>query len=275
MITHLATDDLRLQELRGTILQFDEVLTMSARMAAATGDLSWEERYRQFEPALDAAIKEAIHLAPEVYHSEAAAQTDEANLRLVEMENRAFELVRQDELDAATQLLFSAEYEKQKEVYADGMQKLDSALGGHVQEQIEHYHGRVLWMGTLGAVAIVVLTVGWIAAFVAVQTHLKKRMFAEEALKNAQRDLALRVEERTNDLAQANQELCKSVSDLERFNRLAVGREKRMIELKREVNELLATLGREEEYAVSAQECTAESTPAPVDGSAPGNGDER
>ena len=32
-------------ELRGTILHFDEVLTMSAYMAASTGDLMWERRY--------------------------------------------------------------------------------------------------------------------------------------------------------------------------------------------------------------------------------------
>lgn len=33
-------------ELRQDIIHLDEVLTMSARMAAATGDPQWEERYR-------------------------------------------------------------------------------------------------------------------------------------------------------------------------------------------------------------------------------------
>ncbi|MFZ0485340.1 MAG: hypothetical protein WAL93_18280, partial [Desulfobacterales bacterium] len=49
----------KIEELRGIIIHLDEVLTMSARMAAATGDLRWEERYRSFEPKLDAAIKKA------------------------------------------------------------------------------------------------------------------------------------------------------------------------------------------------------------------------
>lgn len=48
----------RIEELRGVIVHLDEVLTMSARMAAATKDLQWEERYHRFEPQLDAAIKE-------------------------------------------------------------------------------------------------------------------------------------------------------------------------------------------------------------------------
>lgn len=38
--------------------------------------------------------------------------------------------------------------------------------------------------------------------------------------------------------------------ELEEFNRLAIGRELRMVELKREVNELLAELGRESRYDV-------------------------
>jgi len=48
---------------------------------------------------------------------------------------------------------------------------------------------------------------------------------------------------------QANEEhLQEKMNDLERFNRLAVGREHRMVELKREINGLLRELGREEEY---------------------------
>ncbi len=42
------------------ILHLDEVLTMSARMAAATGDTAWIERYKQFGPQLDKLIKEGI-----------------------------------------------------------------------------------------------------------------------------------------------------------------------------------------------------------------------
>ena len=45
------------------IVHLDEVLTMAARMAAATGDMAWEERYRSAEPNLGAAIEEAIRLA--------------------------------------------------------------------------------------------------------------------------------------------------------------------------------------------------------------------
>jgi len=79
---------LRIKELQGMIVHLNEVLTMSARMAAVTGDLAWERRYRQFEPRLDAAIKEAFVLASETGSVGAAAQTDATNLKLVELDIR-------------------------------------------------------------------------------------------------------------------------------------------------------------------------------------------
>ncbi len=128
-----AKQNSRLEELRGEIIHLDEVLTMSARMAAATGDLEWEERYRRFEPKLDAAIKEAMTLAPESLSGEAAAQTDAANIKLVEMENRAFELVRQGRTDDARAVLFCDEYETQKGIYAQGMARFAQPRDRYVQ----------------------------------------------------------------------------------------------------------------------------------------------
>ncbi len=48
------------------------------------------------------------------------------------------------------------------------------------------------------------------------------------------------------------QGLHQQLGELEHFNRLAVGRELRMLELKREVNELLAELGRAAKYRPDA-----------------------
>ena len=67
----------RVQELRGRIVHLDEILTMSARMAVATGDLKWEQRYRSFEGKLDAAIQDAIALVPDA--GGGTEQTDAAH----------------------------------------------------------------------------------------------------------------------------------------------------------------------------------------------------
>lgn len=50
----------------------------------------------------------------------------------------------------------------------------------------------------------------------------------------------------------SEERLRETLRELERFNRLMVGREKRILELKREVNELCAVLGRKPAYRVDA-----------------------
>ena len=51
-------------------------------------------------------------------------------------------------------------------------------------------------------------------------------------------------------LKQTEEKLNSALDELKRFNRLAVGRELRMVELKREVNGLLEELNREERYPI-------------------------
>jgi hypothetical protein len=118
----------RLEIIRGEIIHLDEVLTMSARMAATSGDLGWETRYRLLEPQLDQTIKEALRLDPDASDGAAAAKTDAANVALVAMEHRAFELVRQGNSAEAQRLLSSAEYEAQKLIYAAGMTEFNRHL---------------------------------------------------------------------------------------------------------------------------------------------------
>ena len=96
-------------------------------MAAGSGNLDWETRYRKYEPQLDQAIQHAVQLDPDAA-GKAAAATGEANIALVDMERRAFELVRQGKRAEAQRLLSSDQYEAQKAIYAEGMTNLNSHL---------------------------------------------------------------------------------------------------------------------------------------------------
>lgn len=59
-----------IHELESQITHMDEVLTMSARMAAATGDLAWEQGYHRYEPNLTSAIKDSTPAALETKGTE-------------------------------------------------------------------------------------------------------------------------------------------------------------------------------------------------------------
>ncbi len=241
---------LRLAELRGIIIHLDEVLTMSARSAAASGDLQWEKRYRRFEPRLDAAIKEAIALAPGALSGQAAAETDAANIKLVEMEHRAFDLVRQDRAEEAKAILFSDEYETQKQVYAKGMDTFAAGLADTVSTALKREQ-RLSFRQT-GAMLLLMpfLISAWVVVFRGVRNWKTTLTSQATELAELNESLDQKVAERTEALQdevagrkRAEEKLRQKMGQLERFNRLTQGRELRIIEMKREVNEMARRAG--------------------------------
>ena len=211
MIYHVtqyaASKDLELKELEGVIRHLDEVLTMSARMAAATGDRKWEVRYRSFEPVLDRAIKQVTRLAPEAFTSHAAEQMDEANLKLVEMEYRAFGLVHDGKTPEAQAVLFSDAYEAEKRRYADALEHVSARVKELGQARTGRTYQIVLVNLAAIAVILVLVIAGWLAVL-----RILRRWHAALAKKNQELNelnvsLDQRVLERTHDVEHMNQQL--------------------------------------------------------------------
>ncbi|MDA0842178.1 MAG: hypothetical protein O2857_30820, partial [Planctomycetota bacterium] len=185
--------DIRIAQLRGTIIHLDEVLTMSARMAAATGDLVWEKRYREFEPKLRGAIEETVKLAPGSEGGEAAEQTKEANVKLVEMENQAFQHLREGRQPEALALLFSDAYKVQKKVYEAGMEEFADQLMQTVQASLKTEH-RKAFASTVAKIALFsLLLIVW--AVVLVTTRKWQKTIATTNLQ---------LERQAEDLSQLN-----------------------------------------------------------------------
>ena len=204
--------DLRVKGLQGEIVHLDEVLTMSALMAATSGDERWEQRYQEFAPQLTAVLDEAMLIAP-ADGVIAAAKTNEANEKLLAMESTAFAFVREGRVQDAQAVLLSPEYAAQKEIYAAGMADLDRALRDFVDaSDAQMYHsGQAHLAINLGVFVFVV--VGWSLFFCKllkseqelVANHGKLRQLAGE-LAHANDALELRAQE----LAHANADLAES-----------------------------------------------------------------
>jgi PAS domain S-box-containing protein len=178
-LQRLETREFRLRELTGVVRHLDEVLTMSALQAAATGDTAWEARYDRFEPVLDGAIKEAAKLAPEALDSRAAARTDAANARLVAMEHRAFDLARQGSRDRAVALLSSAEYREQKRIYSEGLQQIVMAIEVRVATAISAQRQRAVLALAAVAVGMLVMVAAWSVALSALRKYMSEHERAE------------------------------------------------------------------------------------------------
>ena len=129
------TRSVRLESLIGRISYIDEVLTSSARLAASTGDKKWRDRYEEYTPGLMQTINEAIEVAGATRESPGFAETMAANTALLELEMKAFELIDAGDLETALAVLESPEYERQKTIHSNGMQRVIDMLNDSLDEK--------------------------------------------------------------------------------------------------------------------------------------------
>lgn len=154
----------RIDRLHGTIVHLDEVLTMSTRMAAETGDARWEKQYRRFEPDLDVAIEETLKLGNDSADLAYATKTKEANVKLVEMENHIFALASVGRKGEAQSLLCSPEYEAQKSNYSEGMTSFDEHTRRDLEERLRKGRREDLLSIIAALIAAVISVTTWISA---------------------------------------------------------------------------------------------------------------
>ena len=204
----------RMEIVRAEIVHLDEVLTMSARMAAASGNLDWETRYLRFEPQLEQSIQEALRLDPNASQGAAAAKTEAANVVLVAMEHLAFKLVRQGKNAEAQRLLSSGEYETHKKIYAAGMTEFNHHLLQASDSMREELHSDMrrsaittiasAMLLMLGAVFVFRVTRRWQTVIVESNLQLNHKTAELGELNN---QLDSKVSERTHELVQAGERL--------------------------------------------------------------------
>jgi twitching motility protein PilJ len=178
----------QLKDLSGSIVHLDEVLTMSARMAASTGDLKWEKRYRHFEPILDQAIQETTRLVPGIVKAQ-SAKTDAANAKLIAFEDQAFKLVRQGRKPEALQLLLSTQYDVQKKIYADGVRNVITSIKAEIEAQLSNYRDRLYWSSIFTIVGLAILVLGWLIILSLIRLYFRERQQTQEALLVSQQSL--------------------------------------------------------------------------------------
>ncbi|MDB9372446.1 sensor histidine kinase [Nodularia sphaerocarpa] len=212
---NITKQEFKLQTISDEIIYFDEVLTMSALMNAATGNIIWEKRYRQFEPKLDVAIQKSIKLAPETYEDDQSKEIDAANQQLVAMEYQSFDLVKNNQKEAAQLLLSSREYTTQKKIYADGVAQRNRNISLALQGKVAEYRQRMIWAILGSIISLIMLIPAWLLVLVVLQKYLRAKKNAQAALEETNSRLEIEVATRTEKLAQKNIQLQQTLQELQ------------------------------------------------------------
>jgi PAS domain S-box-containing protein len=203
----------QLTRLEGVILRLQEILTMSARMAAATGDPQWEQRYRQYDEQLRRAITEAVEIAPDAARraAEAAQAVDH---ELDAREARAFELTRQGRRGEAA-AVFDASYDRLQDAYVHHMSDLMAGVGRVVVHRLENHRRSVIAALTGSAVLLLFLALLWVRMLRLIQRYMRDRTAAEDQLRAAQAGLEVRVAERTREVAASREQYRSLVENID------------------------------------------------------------
>ena len=149
----------------GDILLQDERLTMSANLAAASGDARWARRYDEHIPQIDKAIAAATALSTPAAAQRFDHATRAANDLLVEMERAAFERVSAGDLAGAQAILNGPAYSEQKVVLATGSDAFMHELQASVDEKLRSLTQHSWWL----LAGLMVLALG---AFAGLWRHL-------------------------------------------------------------------------------------------------------
>lgn len=182
-----------LQELSDEIIYLDEVLTMSARMAASTGETAWIDRYNNHVDKLDQTINNLETLAPSF--AEDTQQTGSANNELVRMEEESFALVITGEKDEALRLLMSQEYELQKEIYAGGVNNALDNIKSDMELQLNTYSNNLYRSLLFAGVSFPLLIISWVSIGLQVKAYIEEREQAQKSLQALNQDLEIKGQE--------------------------------------------------------------------------------
>jgi methyl-accepting chemotaxis protein PixJ len=178
----------KLQDLSGQVIYLDEVLTMSARMAASTGSTKWEERYNQFGPKLDEAIKEVLKDVPASMQTD-PEKTDAANKKLVDMETQSFALNHKGKSQVALSLLLGSEYEQQKVIYSEGIHGTLATVKRNVEHQLQDYRQSLALSISFAALTSLLLLLSWSVVLSAVKGYIRDRRLSQSSLLDSQENL--------------------------------------------------------------------------------------
>jgi len=208
------TKNAQLRELSAQVLIYDQQLTNTALLAAYSGNSHWENRYKQVEQQLIDSIDKTLELADSEKIFDAAKLTEDANNSMILMEIRAFAEVRGGRSENAVGILNSEPYREQKKQYSQGMASMLDLVSEQQVQDHKALQSRLNMAVLVVAASFLLTTLLWFSVYRALKNwrlrfgrEQRKRNEAEAEVRALNDDLESRIEERTRQLQDSQDQL--------------------------------------------------------------------
>ncbi len=139
----------------------DEMLTMSARMYAATGNKIWKVRYDETVPMIDQALAAVMSLATPELAERFKAETSDANDKLIVLETKSAELAAKGDMPAASAILDGPEYKSEKDRLAQGADRFSAGLDASIGEQFARIEAQSWIIRGISLAAVFLISGVW------------------------------------------------------------------------------------------------------------------
>ncbi len=138
----------------------EEVLSMSARMSAFTGQTRWAERYERAAPQLDSAISETLSALDGETATAALAELSPTAREIIKVQRRVIALAAEGRTEAAINLVDSRDYRQLEARQDDQLEqafRLALAENAAQQERADRWEWSVVATSILAVAIVVVL----------------------------------------------------------------------------------------------------------------------
>jgi methyl-accepting chemotaxis protein PixJ len=206
------TKQVELQKNNGRIAHIGEVLGLSAKLSASTGDPRWEKNYHELEPELDKLIKNVLANVSPAIRAE-AGKSDKDNQTLVALESQSFKLVQQGKAPEALKLLMGQEYSSTESSYIAANDRVLAAIEKSISQELKDYQEQLFISIVFAGITLPIVIGGWLLVLSAVRDYIRDRQTAQLSLQQSQRSLSS-----LNEALQTESEVRKQQEAMVRFD---------------------------------------------------------